>query len=86
MVPARNQGLSLSWRVVMDAIAGYADEDEEEASELTLDIGGGQEITSAAWCALLEEQADESWKPALDDQSWVATMKANEVGWRSTTA
>ena len=49
----------------MDAIAGYDDEDEEEAPEVTLDIGGGQEITSAAWCDLPEEQADENWKPAL---------------------
>ena len=63
----------------MDAIAGYADEDEEEAPAVTLDIGGGQEITSAAWCDLLEDQADESWRPALNDQSWVATMKPNEV-------
>ena len=35
--------------------------------------------TSAAWCDLLEEQADENWKPALDDKSWVAMMKPNEV-------
>ena len=63
----------------MDAIAGYDDEDEEEAPEVTLDIGGGQEITSAAWCDLPEEQADENWKPALDDKSWVAMMKPNEV-------
>ena len=38
----------------------------------------GNRSPSAAWCDLREEQ-DDSWKPALDNESWVATMKPNEV-------